>query len=139
FASVVVIAPASGMMRCEARFASINFWCAGSPPKRAPFFGAGMLALLLLHAQRQAALVELLDDLFERLGAEVRDREQVVLGLLHELTDRVDAGALQAVARTLRQVELFDGKVEIGRRRGRRRDFAELEATRLLGQFGDEV
>ena len=94
---------------------------------------------LFLHPQRQAALVELLDDLFERLGAEVRDREEIVLGLLHELADGVDARPLEAVARPLGQVELFDRQVEVGRRRRRRGDLTELEATRRFGQLGDQV
>src|SRR5215467_545621 len=72
-ASVVTIASAAN--RCAARFAMSSRWCAGSLPKRGPFLGVGIR--LLLHAQRQPALVELLDDLFEALGAEVRDREQV--------------------------------------------------------------
>src|SRR5205085_1237170 len=74
-ASVVVIASAS--IRCAARLASNKRWCAALLPKRAPFFGAGIV--LFLHSQGQTTLVELLDDLFERLRTEVRDREQVVL------------------------------------------------------------
>src|SRR5258708_19156377 len=126
------------MIRCDARFASISFWWAALPPKRLPFFGAGMTSLLL-DPERQPALVELLNDFLERLRTEVRDREQVVLGLLHELTDRVDAGPLEAVPRPLRQVELFDREVEIGRSRRRRRHFTELQAPGLLGQLGNEV
>jgi hypothetical protein len=61
--------------------------------------------LLGLHtAQRQAALVEFLKDLVQRLLAEVGNREQIVLGLRHELADRVDLGPLQAVARPLGKV-----------------------------------
>jgi hypothetical protein len=43
FASVVVILPCSN--RLVARFAMISFWCAGLPPRRAPFFGVGMVVL----------------------------------------------------------------------------------------------
>ena len=86
------------------------------PPKRRPFFGvAGMALLLVLRAQRQAALVELLDDLVERLLAEVGDGQQVVLGLLEQLADRVDLRPLEAVAGALGQVEVLDGQVEVGR------------------------
>src|SRR3954471_9426982 len=98
-----------------------------------------MNPLLLLDAQRQAALVELLDDFLERLGAEVRDRQQVVFRLLHELTDRVDTRALQAVGRRVGKSELLDRQVEIGRSRRRRRDLTELEAAWLLRQVGDQV
>src|SRR5262249_32849832 len=125
------------MMRLAARFAIINFWCAGPLPKRGPFFGAGIG--LFLHPQRQAALVELLHDLFERLGPEVGDREQVVLALLYELTDRVDTRTLQAVARALGQVEFLDRQVEVGRARDGRGDLAEVEALRVVGELRDEV
>src|SRR5581483_12364791 len=111
--------------RCAARFAIMSRWCAGSLPKRGPFLGVGIP--LLLHAQRQPALVELLDDLLEALRPEVRDREQVVLGLLDELADRVDPGPLEAVAGTLRQVELLDRQLEVGRRGRRRGHLAQLE------------
>ena len=83
---------------------------------------------LLLDAQAQAALVELLEHLFERLRTEVRDREEVVLGLLHQLADRVDPGPLEAVARALREVQLLDRELEVRGGRGDRRDLAELQA-----------
>src|SRR5262249_37192221 len=136
-ATVVVIAPAS--KRCAARFASSCFSWAGPDPRRGPLRGAGIVGSLLLHPQGQAALVELLQHLFERLRPEVGDREQVVLGLLDELADRVDPGPLQAVAGTLRQVELLDRQLEVGRRRRDRRHLAELEALRLRRQVGDQA
>src|SRR5437762_5187990 len=136
-ATVVVIAPASN--RCAARFASSCFSWAGPPPRRGPLRGAGMAGSLLLHSQREAALVELLQHLFERLRTEVRDGEQVVLGLLDELADRVDPGALQAVARPLRQVELFDRQLEVRGRRRDRRHLSELEALGLQGEVGDQA
>src|SRR6478672_13932424 len=117
---------ASAAKRCAARLAMSSRWCAGSLPKRGPFLGRGHR--LLLHAQRQPALVELLDLLFEALRAEVRDREEVVLRLLDELADRVDAGPLEAVARPLGQVELLDRQFEVRGRRRRGRDLAQLEA-----------
>src|SRR6188472_2150794 len=135
-ASVVTIASAAN--RLAARLAMISRWCAGSRPKRGPFFGVGIPAPLFLHPQRQPALVELLDDLFEALRTEVRDRQQVVFGLLHELADRVDPSALQAVARALREVELLDRQLEVRRRRRGRRHLTELEATRLVREIGDE-
>src|SRR4029453_17141346 len=90
FALASVVTMASAANRLAARFAMISRWCAGSRPKRGPFFGVGIPCPLFLPPERQAALVELLDDLFEALRPEVRDGEQVVLGLLHELADRVD-------------------------------------------------
>src|SRR3984893_6547521 len=128
---------ASDANRCAARFAIISRWWLGPEPRRGPFLGAG--TGLLLHPQRQPTLVELLQHLFERLRAEVGDREQVVLGLLHELTDGVDPGSLQAVARPLRQVELLDRQLEVGRRRRRRRHLTQLETTGLGRQLGDQA
>ena len=112
-ASVVVIAPASETMRCDGEVREHQLLVRGAPAEALALLRSGH-ASLLLDPQRQAALVELLDDLFERLRAEVGDGEQVVFGLLHELADRVDPRPLEAVARPLRQVELLD-------RRGRGR------------------
>ena len=61
--------------------------------------------------ERQAALVELLDDLVQGLLAEVRDGQQIVLGLLQELANRVDLGTLEAVAGPFRQGQVLDGEV----------------------------
>src|SRR5690349_16503838 len=90
-ASVVTIPSAA--ISDATRLPNMAFWWAASPPKRRPFFGvAGMAgsfgcgaARSVARAQREAALVELLDDLIERLLPEVGDGEQVVLGLLEEL------------------------------------------------------
>src|SRR3984893_6188907 len=136
-ATVVVIAPASN--RCAARLASSCFSWAGPPPRRGPLRGAGMVGALFLHAQREAALVELLQHLFERLRTEVRDAEQVVLGLLDQLADRADPGPLRAVARPLRQVELLDRQLEVRRRRRDRRHLTELEALRLRREVGGQA
>src|SRR5256885_12835465 len=69
-----VVTMPSAANRWAAMLAIISFWCWGLPARRGPFFGAGMLDLpLFLDSQRQAALVELLDDLLERLLPEVRD------------------------------------------------------------------
>src|SRR5436305_13227879 len=59
----------------------------------------------------QAARLEGLDDLLDRLAAEVRDRRQLRLGLLQQLADRLDAGALEAVVRADAQLELLDEDV----------------------------
>src|SRR6266542_938482 len=71
FARDTVVTMPSAANRWAAMLAIISLWWAGPPARRGPFFGAGMA--LLLHPQGQAALVELLDDLFERLLAEVGD------------------------------------------------------------------
>ena len=59
-------------------------------------------------AEHEAALVELDEDLVQRLLAEVGDGEEVVLGLQHQLADRVDLSSLQAVSGSLGEVELLD-------------------------------
>src|SRR4051794_14760520 len=115
-ASVVTIASAA--MSDATRLPNIAFWWAALPPKRRALRGrAGMAAASVLDAQRQAALVQLGDHLVERLLAEVRDGQQIVLGLLDQLADRVDLRPLEAVAGTLRQLELLDGDVEVSTHR----------------------
>src|SRR5271169_906496 len=127
---------ASASKRWAARLASSSRWCAGSLPRRGPFFGVG--TALLLDPQGQAALVQLLEDLLQGLRAEVGDREQVVLALLDELADGVDPGPLEAVPRALRQVELLDGQLEVGRRGRRGRHLAELEALGRVREASDQ-
>src|SRR5687768_5789772 len=81
-----VVTSASAAINDATRLPNMAFWWAASPPKRRPFLGVpgipDMTGLLPLAAQRQAALVELLDDLVQGLLAEVGDGEQVVLGAL---------------------------------------------------------
>src|SRR6185295_2362807 len=113
FASVVVMPSAA--ISDAARLAIINFWCCELPPKLRALRGvAGMSvspSLVRSAAQRQAALVELLLDLVEALLPEVGDVEQIVFGLGQQLANGVDLGTLQAVARTLRQVEILDRQI----------------------------
>src|SRR5687767_10549241 len=132
-ASVVVMPSAAN--RCAAMLAISSLWWAGEPPKRAAFFGRGMASVL--DVQGQAPLVELLDHLFERLLPEVRDGEEVLLALLEQLPDRVDLGPLEAVARALRQVELLDREVEVGRVAADLGGVAQLEAPGRVAQLGD--
>src|SRR3984893_13970678 len=105
----VVTMPSAAISEAT-RLAIIALEWAASPPKRGPFLGApgtpGMTSALLVP-QRQAALVQLLEDLVERLLAEVGDGQQVVLGLGHQFAHRIDLGPLEAVAGPLRQVEVF--------------------------------
>src|SRR3954452_13750715 len=140
-ASVVVMPSAA--INDAARLAIISFWCCELPPKlRARRGVAGMVQsplLLRSAAQRQAALVELLLDLVEALLAEVGDVEQIVFGLGQQLANRVDLRPLQAVARALGQVEVFDRQIEVGRRSGDRSDLTELEALRLVAEIGNQI
>src|SRR3954463_5560380 len=140
-ASVVVMPSAA--ISDAARLAIISFWCCELPPKlRARRGVAGMVVsplLLRSAAQRQAALVELLLDLVEALLAEVGDVEQIVFGLGQQFANRVDLGTLQAVARALREVQILDRQVEVGRRCCDRSDFSELQALRLVTEVGNEV
>src|SRR3954449_7961571 len=73
--------------------------------------GSGENKGLSVVAQRQAAPLERLDDLVDRLLAEVRDRVQLVLGLRDEVADGLDARALEAVVRAHTQLELLDQDV----------------------------
>src|SRR5438270_11804670 len=65
----------------------------------------------LVPAQREAVRGERLLDLLDRLLAEVRDRGELGLRLRHEVTDRLDAHALQAVVRADAELELLDREV----------------------------
>src|SRR5919106_2192429 len=135
-ASVVTIASAANSE--AARLAIISRWCAALPPKARERRGVGMIRPGSA-AQREAALVELHLHLVQALLPEVGDVQQVVLGLGQQLTDGVDLRPLEAVARTLGQVELLDRQVEV-RRAGRGvGDLAELEPLRLLAQSGNEI
>src|SRR3954464_7252805 len=104
----VVTMPSAAMSEAT-RLAIISRWWAASPPKRRLLRGVAGMALVA-GPQRQAALVELGDHLVEALLAEVGDGQQVVLGLLEQLSDRVDLGPLEAVPGPLGQVEVLDGQ-----------------------------
>lgn len=60
----------------------------------------------------QAHHRQLVDDLFERLAAEVAHLHHVVLGLGDQILDGVDVGALEAVEAAHGQVELLDGELK---------------------------
>src|SRR3954454_21906636 len=80
----------------------------------------------LIGAQRKAALREGLDDLVDRLLAEVRDGGELALRLRHEVADRLDPGALEAVVAADAELELLDEDVV-------HRAAAALAATRGEG------
>src|SRR6187200_2872604 len=92
-----VVTMPSAAMSDATRLASISRWWAAEPPKRRPLVGVPGTSAARAP-QGQAPLVQLLDDLVERLLAEVGDGQQVVLVLLEELADGVDLGPLEAVA-----------------------------------------
>src|SRR5918997_2294865 len=62
-------------------------------------------------AEIEAAVVQRLDDLVDRLLAEVRDRVELALGLGDEIADGLDARALEAVVRPHPKLELLDEDV----------------------------
>src|SRR4051812_36347164 len=74
-----------------------------------------MAGLLMAHdsvgAQRQTPLREGLDDLVDRLLAEVRDGGELALRLRHEVADRLDTGTLEAVVAADAELELLDEDV----------------------------
>src|SRR3954454_14824877 len=59
----------------------------------------------------KAPLREGLDDLVDRLLAEVRDRGELALRLRHEVADRLHAGTLEAVVAADAELELLDEDV----------------------------
>src|SRR5688572_16502286 len=96
FALASVVTIPSAAMSDDTRFAIISRWWELEPPNRRPLFG---VAGISLHpAEREAPLVQLLLDLVERLLAEVRDGQEIVLALAQQLAHGVDLGTLEAVA-----------------------------------------
>src|SRR4051812_8452654 len=120
------------------RFAIMRRWWWASLPNARVLRGVAGTDLLL-DPELQATLVELGDHLVEGLLAEVGDGQEVVLGLDEQLADGVDLGALQAVAGALRQVEVLDRQVEVGRAGRDRGDLAELEALGLVAHVAHQL
>src|SRR5436853_5161909 len=113
FASVVRIRPCS--ISEHARFAYSALRWAESRPSFLPV-RAWRTALLreapaIVAAEGEPVLRERLLDLLDRLLAEVRDRRELVLGLHHEIADRLDTDALQAVVGADAELELLDREV----------------------------
>src|SRR3954452_6407011 len=73
--------------------------------------GAGGMYRHLIGSQRKSPLREGLDHLVDRLLAEVRDGGELALRLRHEVADRLDARALEAVVRAHAELELLDEDV----------------------------
>src|SRR6476646_2815247 len=133
FASVVTMPSAA--ISDATRLAIIRRWCAASPPNRRPRFGVAGTSLA--PAKRETAFVQLVLDLIERLLPEVGDGQQIVVALAEQLANRVDLRPLEAVARTLGQIEILDRPLEIGGARSQGARLSELEALRLLAHVGD--
>src|SRR3954471_18389259 len=66
---------------------------------------------LFLPAQVEAVRLEGLLHFLDRLLAEVRNRGELVLGLRDQVSDRLDADALEAVVRADAELELLDREV----------------------------
>src|SRR5919199_1458261 len=107
FASVVLIR--SCWMTSLQRLASSALRCEASRLSLWRVFWWRIRRLVL--PQPQPAGVERLDDLVDRLLAEVRDRVELALGLRDEVADRLDAGPLEAVVRADAELELLDEDV----------------------------
>src|SRR5580765_118015 len=65
----------------------------------------------LLALERQTVRSECRANLLDRLATEVRNRDELVLGLRREIADRLDADALEAVVGTDAELELLDREV----------------------------
>src|SRR3954470_7253742 len=65
----------------------------------------------VVAAELETMLLQGLLDLLDRLLAEVRDRGELVLGLDHQVADRLDADALEAVVGPDAELELLDREV----------------------------
>src|SRR3954451_13188510 len=72
---------------------------------------AWRIAAVLVVAQAQPAGVQGVDDLVDRLAAEVRDRGQLTLALGDQVADGLDACALEAVVGAHAELELLDEDV----------------------------
>src|SRR6476620_2501610 len=88
----------------------------------------------LVIAEVPTARAEGLDDLVDRLLAEVRDRVELALGLRDQVADRLDAGTLQAVVRAHAELELLDEDVVHRATGRRRRSAAAVEAAHSGGR-----
>src|SRR3954453_916941 len=103
-------------LRCEADRESLCrvFWCRMGRLR-------SLVELRLVLAKVQPAGVQRLDDLVDRLLAEVGDRRQLALALGHEVADGLDTRPLEAVVRAHAELELLDEDLVHAARRPRRR------------------
>src|SRR5437764_15471557 len=140
FAWVVLIRPCS--ISEHARFAYSALRCAESRPSFFPLCACltvllqAPAAATVVAAEVEAVLLQRLLDLFDRLLAEVRDRGQLVLRLHHEVADRLDADALQAVVRADAELELLDRVVH---HPGRERLRTDRITAGRADRVGDQI
>src|SRR3954447_14775961 len=69
------------------------------------------MAAALRRAQLQAARLQRLDDLLDRLATEVRDRVELRLRLLEQVAHGLYARTLEAVVRPRAELQLLDQDV----------------------------
>src|SRR5690349_9557495 len=93
----------------------------------------------LLVAQAQPAHAKGLLHLFDALAAEVRHRAQLVLGLLHEVADRLHTRPLQTVVRAHAELELLDQDVVHAVRDARRAEPARGLAGAVRGRKAEAL
>src|SRR5206468_8839900 len=146
FAWLVLIRSCS--MTSLQRFRSSALRCAESRLSLCRVFWwriASLLGLLVLP-QVQGAGFERLDDLVNRLLAEVRDRVELGLRLRDQIPDRLDAGPLEAVVRADAELELLDQDAPLlalhRRRHGSRLPVAEAaveRSVRALTELGQPL
>src|SRR4051794_31964729 len=121
------------------RFASSDLRCAASRLSLWRVFWWRIAPLILTEIE--TARVQGLDDLVDRLLAEVRDRVELALGLRDQVADRLDARALQAIVRAHAELELLDEDV-VHRAAGLDAgavDRAHAVAVELTGRTGAQL
>src|SRR3954470_8272678 len=123
FAFAVVVSIRSWSMSSFDRFISSALRCAESRASLCLFFwwrlGSEPVYAALGGPEIQPARLQRLDDLFDRLATEVRDRVQLGLGLLEQVAHGLHARPLEAVVRPHAQLELLDQDVVHPARAGR--------------------
>src|SRR5882757_7433615 len=132
-------------MTSLARLRRSDFRCAALRDSLCLVFWWRIARGRLRGAQLQATGPQRLDDLVDRLLAEVRDRGQLTLGLADQLADGLDPRPLEAVVGTHAELELLDQDVIVDAATGRGRSGAaartggrRLElAARARAQRGD--
>src|SRR3954447_23407161 len=148
FAFAVVVSIRSWSMSSFDRFIKSALRCAESRESLCLFFWWRMSSepvyAGLCGAEVQPARLQRLDDLFDRLATEVRDRVQLGLGLLEQVAHARHARPLEAVVRPHAELELLDQDVvhpvrAPGRDRARRRCLAAGEPVVGTAQLREPV
>src|SRR5436190_10659554 len=131
FASVVLIRPCS--ISAPARFEYSALRCAASRPSFLPARWC-LMSSAVVSPQIETLGGQRLLHFLDGLAPEIRDRGQLGVRLGHELADRLDSDALEAVVRADAQFELLDGEVlhRVGDR-----SLARLGDRRLLAEALD--